>query len=148
MLALNCYHAIYLLWIRIARVKLVDDRTNRFDVAALHAAMDSHRRALRLTWKDVAAESGVSASTLTRLSQGRQPDVNSLAALTSWLGMSADHFMRGEHVVQFGAASPLAQISSIIHRDPHLSPEGSAALEELIRATYARLRTDRDAPRK
>ena len=54
--------------------------------------------------------------------------------------------MRGERVVRFGAASPLAQISSLVHRDPHLSPEGSAALEELIRATYARLRTDKDAP--
>ena len=52
--------------------------------------------------------------------------------------------MRSGQVAQFGAATPLAQISSIIHRDPHLSPEGGAALEELIRATYARLRTDRD----
>ena len=122
------------------------DRTRRFDVDALHAAMDSQRRSRRLTWKEVAAESGVSASTLTRLSQGRQPDVNSLASLTAWLGMSADQFMRAGQVAQFGGASPLAQISSIIHRDPHLSPEGSAALEELIRATYARLRTDQDAP--
>ena len=73
-------------------------------------------------------ESGVSASTLTRLSQGRQPDVNSLAALTAWLGMSADHFMRSERVAKFGAPSPLAQISSIIHRDPRLNPEGSRRL--------------------
>ena len=122
----------------------MDDRTGRFDVTALHAAMDGQRRSRRLTWKDVAAESGVSASTLTRLSQGRQPDVNSLAALTAWLGMSADHFMRAESVAKFGSPSPLAQISSIIHRDPHLNPEGIAALEEMIKATYARLRTDRD----
>ena len=123
-------------------MKSREDRDSRFDVATLHAAMDSERRSRRLTWKDVAAESGVSASTLTRLSQGRQPDVNSLAALTAWLGMSADHFMRSETIDQFGTASPLAQISSIIHRDPHLNPEGAVALEELIRATYARLRTD------
>ena len=121
-------------------------RTNRFDVAALHAALDSERRFRRLTWKDVAAESSVSASTLTRLSQGRQPDVNSLASLTSWLGMSADHFMRGERINQFGSASPLAQISSILHGDPHLNAAGSAALEELIRATYSLLRTDKDTP--
>lgn len=117
-------------------------RASRFDVAALHAAMDSERRSRRLTWKDVAAQSGVSASTLTRLSQGRQPDVNSLAAITAWLGMSADHFMRADPVDRFGSPSPLAQISTIIHRDPHLNPEGAVALEELIRATYARLRTD------
>lgn len=123
-------------------MKSQESRTDRFDVAALHAAMESERRTRRLTWKDVAAQSGVSASTLTRLSQGRQPDVNSLAALTAWLGMSADHFMRAESVDQFGSASPLAQISSIIHRDPNLNPEGAVALEELVRATYARLRTD------
>lgn len=124
----------------------MSDRTNRFDVAALHAALDSERRSRHLTWKNVAGESGVSASTLTRLSQGRHPDVNSLAALTTWLGMSADQFMRDERVEQFGAASPLAQISSIIHSDPHLSPEGSVALEEMIKATYSRLRTDKSNP--
>ena len=67
-------------------MKSQEDRTDRFDVAALHAALDSERRSRRLTWKDVAAQSGVSASTLTRLSQGRQPDVNSLAALTAGSG--------------------------------------------------------------
>lgn len=125
-------------------MKSQENRTDRFDVAALHAALDSERRSRRLTRKDVAAQSGVSASTLTRLSQGRQPDINSLAALTAWLGMSADHFMRTETTNRFGAASPLAQISSIIHQDPHLNSEGAVALEELIRATYARLRTDSD----
>ena len=126
----------------------MNNRTSRFDVTALHAAMDAQRRSRRLTWKDVASESGVSASTLTRLSQGRQPDVNSLAALTAWLGMSTDHFMRNNLVTRFGGPSPLAEISSIIHRDPHLNPEGVAALEEMIKATYARLRTDPDEPAK
>ena len=122
---------------------MADDRTTRFDVAALHAALDAQRRSRRLTWKDVAEESGVSASTLTRLSQGRQPDVNSLAALTAWLGISADDFMRSERVELFGAPAPLAQISSIIRRDPNLNPEGMVALDEMIKATYARLRTDK-----
>ena len=122
----------------------MNERASRFDVTALHAAMDAQRRSRRLTWKDVATESGVSASTLTRLSQGRQPDVNSLAALTGWLGMSADNFMPGDYAARFGAPSPLAQISTIIRRDPRLTPEGVAALEEMIKATYSRLRKDRD----
>ena len=123
----------------------MNDRTARFDVAALHAALDAQRRSRHLTWKNVADESGVSASTLTRLSQGRQPDVNSLAALTAWLGISADNFMRSEQAERFGAPTPLAQISSIIHRDPNLNPEGVVALEEMIKATYARLRTDKNS---
>ena len=56
--------------------------------------------------------------------------------------------MRSDAVAQFGAPRPLAQISSIIHRDPHLNPQGVAALEEMIKAAYARLRTDRDEPAK
>ena len=124
----------------------VNDRTARFNVAALHSALDSQRRSRKLTWKDVADESEVSASTLTRLSQGRQPDVNSLAALTTWLGISADDFMRLNQSDRFGTPSALARISSIIHRDPNLSAEGVIALEEMIKATYARLRTDKSQP--
>ena len=117
------------------------DSTN-FNVSALHAALDSERRARRLAWKDVAMESGVSASTLTRLSQGRQPDVNSFSVLVRWLGMSADHFLGSHATEAFGSASPLAQISTIIHQDPNLNDDASTALEELIKATYARLRVD------
>lgn len=113
-----------------------------FDVSALHAALDAERVARSMTWKDVAAESGVSASTLTRLSQGRRPDVDSLSALSGWLGISAEQFMGGrQRAAAFGTASPLAQISTIIRDDPDLNPDAAAALEELIKATYLRLRT-------
>ena len=52
--------------------------------------------------------------------------------------------MRSERVDRFGAAAPLARISSIIHRDPNLNTEGMVALDEMIKATYARLRTDKN----
>lgn len=115
----------------------------QFDVPALHAALDSERLGRNLTWKDVSSESGVSASTLTRLSQGRRPDVDSLAALTAWLGVSADRFMGQPRVRAFGAVSPLAQISSILRDDPNLNPDSATALEEMIKATYARLRSQK-----
>jgi transcriptional regulator with XRE-family HTH domain len=118
--------------------------TTYFDVSALHAALDSERVSRRLTWKDVSAASGVSASTLTRLSQGKRPDVDSLTALTGWLGMSADRFM-GHRANAFGSASALAQISSILRDDPELTADAATALDEMIKATYARLR---DAKRK
>ncbi|UVK48419.1 helix-turn-helix domain-containing protein (plasmid) [Mesorhizobium sp. AR07] len=114
----------------------------QFDVDALHAALDGERIARGLNWKDVSAESGVSASTLTRLSQGKRPDVDSLTALTHWLGLSADRFM-GVPQKGFGGASPLAQISSILRDDPNLNKAAATALDQLIKATYARLRTSR-----
>jgi transcriptional regulator with XRE-family HTH domain len=111
----------------------------QFNVAALVSALDSERLARNLTWKDVSGESGVSASTLTRLSQGKRPDVDSLAALSAWVGVSADRFM-GSKPQAFGAASPLTQISAIIRDDPNLNADAATALEELVKATYARLR--------
>lgn len=123
-------------------MKLTKKEPVQFDVDALHAALDGERIARRLTWKDVSAECGVSASTLTRLSQGKRPDVDSLTALTHWIGVSADRFM-GIPQKGFGGASPLAQISSLLRDDPNLSKDAATALDELVKSTYARLRSNR-----
>jgi transcriptional regulator with XRE-family HTH domain len=120
-------------------VKSKKKEPGQFDVGALYSSLDSERLARNFTWKDVSGESGVSASTLTRLSQGRRPDVDSLAALSKWLGISADRFM-GSRTHAFGAASPLTQISAIIRDDPNLNSDAATALDELVKATYARLR--------
>lgn len=111
-----------------------------FDASAFFSALDSQRIAKKLNWKEVAAESGVSASTLTRMAQGRRPDVDSLAALIAWSGLNADDFIRDNDV----KAKPetLAMISTHLRADPNLSDEGAIALEELIKATYKRLRRD------
>jgi transcriptional regulator with XRE-family HTH domain len=66
--------------------------TTHFDVDAFFAALDAHRQAKKRTWKQVAAETGVSASTLTRMAQGRKPDVDGLAALLRWSGLKAEDF--------------------------------------------------------
>jgi transcriptional regulator with XRE-family HTH domain len=124
-------------------VKTKKNGGGHFDVSALYSALDSERLARSLNWKEVSAGSGVSASTLTRLSKGRRPDVDSLAALTNWLGIPADRFMASRSTL-CGAASPLTQISTIIHDDPNLNPAAAAALEELLKATYARLRDQKE----
>jgi len=121
-------------------VKSNKNEPAQFDVDALRAALDAERIAQGLNWKDVSEASGVSASTLTRLSQGKRPDVDSLTALTHWLGLSADRFM-GVPQTGFGGSSPLAQISTIIRDDPNLNKDAATALDELIKSTYARLRS-------
>jgi hypothetical protein len=58
----------------------------RLDVATPHSALDYVRAHRRMTWKAVADEAGLSASTLTRLGQGHAPDADGLCALMVWLG--------------------------------------------------------------
>lgn len=116
------------------------DRTKKgwFDSDAFHAALDGVRRAQKLNWKEVAAASGVSASTLTRMAQGKRPDVDGLAALVAWSGLDADDFVRSDDLRR--QAEPLAMISTYLRSDRNLSPEAARALDELVKATYERLR--------
>ena len=120
------------------------DKSGWFDSEAFYDALDAERQARQFTWKQVAAESGVSASTLTRMAQGRRPDVDGLAALTSWSGLAADYFVRSEAEradVESQEPEPLAMISTYLRADKNLTPEAATALDELVKATYERLRT-------
>lgn len=115
--------------------------TERFDGAAFFAAIDSQRAARRLTWKKVAEEAKVPASTLTRMSQGKRPDIDSLAALCSWSGLKAEDFYRIGSSKR-GEAEPLAQVTAHFRADPNLSTEGVRALEAMIKTAYAQLRKE------
>ena len=84
----------------------------RFDGDAFYAALDGERQARQCTWRRVAEESGVSASTLTRISQGKRPDVDSLAALSAWSGLDVDRFVKGRACKK--EPEPLAVISSCL----------------------------------
>lgn len=112
----------------------------RFDGEAFFAALDAQRIGQGLTWRQVAKQCGVSASTLTRMSQGKLPDAQGLTALAAWAGLDTAKFLRGDDMPRPSQPEPLAMISTYLRSDPNLSPEGAVALDELIKATYERLR--------
>lgn len=116
--------------------------TTHFDVEAFFAALDAHRQARKLTWKQVAEETGVSASTLTRMAQGRKPDVDGLAALLRWSGLKAEAFVISGPKRRHGTAETLAMICSQLRADPHLTKEDAEALEAIIRVAYEKLRSN------
>ena len=110
-----------------------------FDGEAFYAALDAVRAARRQNWKQVASESGVSASTLTRMAQGKRPDVDGLSALLAWSGLNADDYVRSSEEKR-PEQEPLAMISTYLRSDRNLSAEAAAALEQVIKATYDTLR--------
>jgi transcriptional regulator with XRE-family HTH domain len=111
-----------------------------FDTAAFYAALDAHRQAREMTWKDIAAKAHISASTLTRMAQGRRPDIDRLAALCAWSGLKADDYVRSGKNIPKGRATPLAMISTLLRADPNLSKDGAAMLEQLVKAGYEQMR--------
>lgn len=102
-----------------------------FDLRAFHSALDGQRIAKGLTWKEVAEQSGVSASTLTRIAKGRRPDVDGLALLLVWLGVDFYPF-----VPEANVAEPLAQVSANLRADRNLSSDSARALDAIIKVAY------------
>ncbi len=66
----------------------------RFDPKALYAALDSERQSRGVSWKQVAADTGVSASTIARTRQGGRMEVDGVLALVGWLGVPVERFTR------------------------------------------------------
>lgn len=108
-----------------------------FDSDRFYSALDAARAARDLSWRDVARESGVSASSLTRIGQGKRPDVDSLTALCAWSGLDARDFMELGGQPQ---PEPLSLISTYLRGDPNLSPDAAELIDDLVRTSYDRLR--------
>lgn len=111
----------------------------RFDIEGFYAALDSQRQARKRTWKQVAKEAGVAASTLTRMGQGKRPDVDGLAALASWSGIDVRDFFRPS-TKDAPEAEPLAKITALLRADRNLSGESAIALETMLKSAYEHMR--------
>lgn len=113
--------------------------TAAFDAAAFYESLDAERSKRGLNWKDVASEADVSASTLTRLGQGKRPDVDSFAKLVAWGGLDADDYVRAPRRQKQGGF--LTNLPSYLRADPNLDDRGIESLEKIIGAAYEHFST-------
>jgi transcriptional regulator with XRE-family HTH domain len=109
---------------------------NQIDLEALVAALDAQRKAKGLSWRQVAKEAAVSASTLTRMQQGKLPDVNTFGALVQWIHIPAERFMLKGQPVHRKSPNPIAVASTLLRGKREISPEAAKALEELVQAAF------------
>jgi transcriptional regulator with XRE-family HTH domain len=111
--------------------------TVTFDNEAFFSALNAERLSRQMTWKEVAQEAGIQASTLTRMSDGKNPDVNGLAALLAWSGLKAERFIprqSGENAQNFSQAVALLRAVPDLDRD-HLD-----VMVNILTSTYQTLR--------
>jgi transcriptional regulator with XRE-family HTH domain len=66
----------------------------RFDSRALYAALDIKRKSRGLSWREVAAEMGVSAATISRTREGGRMEVDGMLAMVAWLDVPVERFVR------------------------------------------------------
>ena len=90
------------------------------------------RRGLR----EVANEIGdVSASTLSRIEQGKIPDLDTFIKLCKWLDVSTDHFTKNGENVAVKESTPQV-ITAHLRADRTLDPHTAEALVTMIEMAY------------
>lgn len=124
----------------------------------LGRAIRRRREELKLSLRDVADQTNVSASTLSRIENGTgKPDADNIARLTTWLDVPLERILtrgRDEHgdpkaVVYFPHESTPEIVEAHLRADRNLSPETADALSQLFRVAYSQFsRNDQGAPRK
>ena len=108
----------------------------RLDVDALVAALDAKRKDEDISWRELARRAGVSPSTLTRIQQGKLPDVNTLGALLEWLDMPAEEFLVTRAKGEKTAANPVVKATALLRGKKKMSPAATKALEEMVQAAF------------
>ena len=112
----------------------------------LGRAIRRKREEAGLSLRDVADETSVSASTLSRIENGTgKPDADNIARLTAWLNVPVERIMSGREmdgdeaqaVVYFPHESTPEIVEAHLRADRNLSPETAKALSELFRVAYA-----------
>jgi transcriptional regulator with XRE-family HTH domain len=112
----------------------------------LGRAIRRKREELGLSLRDVANETQVSASTLSRIENGTgKPDADNIARLTTWLEMPVERIMSGraqgddsaKAVVYFPHESTPSIVEAHLRADRNLSEDTARALSELFRVAYA-----------
>ena len=107
-----------------------------FDFAAFFKALSATVAARDISWKAVSEQTGVSQSTLSRMSKSRQPDAASLTALSAWSGLNPVNFTTAPK----NDPEAVAMVSRLLRADPNLDEDGADALEAIITTAYERLK--------
>ena len=119
---------------------------NLVNTVELGRAIRRKREEAGLSLRDVADETSVSASTLSRIENGTgKPDADNIARLTAWLNVPVERIMSGREmdgdeaqaVVYFPHESTPEIVEAHLRADRNLSPETAKALSELFRVAYA-----------
>ncbi len=116
------------------------------DVVALWAALNAERDRRAMSWRQLAREIGVSASTMSRLANRLKPDVNAFAAMVRWLNMPAETFMIDEDNRRTEREQPdlVAELAPLLRARKDLKQEDVEHLEQLIASAVKRFNADRE----
>lgn len=126
---------------------MADKNNNSINTAELGRAIKRKRLESKMSLRDVADITKVSASTLSRIENGTgKPDADHIAVLTKWLDMPVERVLytksdeNEQAPVIFFQHEPLPDIiEAHLRADPNLDSDTAKALSELFRVAYKQM---------
>lgn len=110
-----------------------------FNFEGFYRALERRREQDSLSWRQIAHMTGASPSTLSRMSQGARPDLDTVASLAAWAALSLDDFVVRNDAVR---RSGIETVVSSLRSDPKLTPQAADALERVMTVAYNQLQED------
>jgi transcriptional regulator with XRE-family HTH domain len=116
------------------------------DVRALYVALEKEKDARDMSWRQLARDCGLSPSTLTRLANGRRPDVDAFAALVHWLGQPAEVFMTADSDSVRDDPDLVSSLAPLLRARKDLDDGDVQHLQTLFAAAVEQFRASKDRP--
>lgn len=120
----------------MARRKHIDP--GFIDTEDLHAAVEATRYAKRYSRREAARQIGVSASTLTRLAQGRRPGVDNAIKIGTWIGPLPAGISRRARTQPLDL---LTMVRRHLRESNELDRTAAGALMRILETAYAQVRS-------
>lgn len=94
--------------------------------------------------RDIADEIGdVSPSTLSRVENGKAPDLNTFLLICDWLQVAPDELLREENLTR-QETNPLEEVALLLRSNKNLDSVTAKTLATVIKAAYQSLTTNPD----
>lgn len=118
------------------------DRAPVINIVELGKNVRRKRESERLSLRDVAKQTQVSASTLSRIENGTgTPDTPTLARLAQWLSLPFERIVgmnqgADSAIVYYPQESTPDIVAAHFRADKNLTPEAASYLAEMVRLAY------------
>ena len=97
--------------------------------------IQQRRSELGISLREASAQAGVPLATMSRVEQGRTPDLTTFRRIVQWLGLPPERFFDTTE----RAINTPDVITEHLRLDPSLAPEDAEQIADLVRTMYERL---------
>lgn len=111
------------------------------DQSRLSSDINYARQTRRLSLRELAEETGISFSTVSRMEQGGCPELLSYIAICNWLRVPFDTYITDSEFTVFRPHEPPIEMAlAILRADPDIDGEKVATMCRLVRDVHSAFR--------